>query len=69
MQSKRMSFIESVSNVIVGYFVALLSQIVVFPFFGIQTTIKDNLLIGFWFTLISIARSYCLRRAFNGIKK
>lgn len=65
MQKRRHSAIESVANVIVGYIVAFISQIVVFPFFGINIPISDNLLIGFWFTLISICRSYALRRVFN----
>ena len=67
MQSKTMSLIESISNVIIGYFVALLSQIIVFPIFDIQTTIQDNLLIGLWFTGISILRSFVLRRIYNRI--
>jgi len=69
MQSKTFSLIESITNVVIGYFVALLSQIIIFPLFGLNVTIKNNILIGFWFTLISIVRSYFLRRAFNKIKK
>lgn len=65
MQSKKMSLIESVANVAVGYGVALLSQIFVFPIFGIYIPLSDNLKIGACFTVISIARSYLLRRAFN----
>lgn len=65
MQSKTHSLIESITNVIVGYFVALLSQIIIFPFFGIHVTIRDNIFIGLWFTVISIIRSYILRRIFT----
>jgi len=65
MQSKKNSLIESITNVVVGYCVALLSQIVIFPVFGIHATIKDNLMIGMFFTVVSIARSYVLRRIFN----
>lgn len=68
MQSHKFSFIESLTNVVAGYFVALVSQIILFPFFGIETTLRDNALIGAWFTVISICRSYILRRIFNGIK-
>lgn len=67
MQSKKMSLIESITNVVIGYCIALLSQIIVFPFFGINVPIRDNLLIGFWFTVISIIRSYTLRRIYNKI--
>lgn len=65
MQTKTHSLIESVSNVIVGYFVALLSQIIIFPVFGIHATIQDNIMIGLWFTVISICRSYIMRRVFT----
>ena len=65
MQLKKHSFIESITNVIVGYGVALLSQIIIFPIFGIKVTIRDNVLIGLFFTVVSIIRSYALRRIFN----
>lgn len=65
MQSKRMSFMESCMNVAIGYGVAVASQVVVFPFFGIHVAFKDNLMIGVWFTVISIIRSYLIRRFFN----
>lgn len=65
MQTKRESLIESVTNVAIGYVVAVLSQIVVFPLFGIVVAFTDNLLIGVYFTAISICRSYCVRRWFN----
>jgi len=68
MQSKKFSLIESCVNVSVGYLVALLSQIIIFPVFGLDVTIKSNILIGLWFTGISIVRSYTLRRIFNKIK-
>lgn len=66
-QSRRWSFFESCVNVAVGYGVAVLAQIVIFPFFGIRVSLADNLLIGAFFTVVSIARSYALRRAFNWI--
>jgi len=65
MQTKKQSLIEVITNIAIGYFIALLSQIVIFPFFGINISIQDNLLIGFWFTLIAIIRGYVVRRAFN----
>ena len=65
MQPRLWSFIESISNVLIGYFVALFSQLLVFPIFGIHVSLRDNLLIGLFFTVISIARSYVVRRLFN----
>ncbi|EMK6667288.1 hypothetical protein V9J75_000723 [Vibrio fluvialis] len=65
MQSKKQSLIESVLNVVIGYVVALLSQLIIFPFFGVNLPLSDNLLIGAFFTIVSIIRSYTLRRFFN----
>ena len=64
-QTKLESLLESVVNILIGYFVALVSQIIVFPMVGIDVPISTNLIIGFWFTLISLARSYVIRRWFN----
>ncbi len=65
MQSKFQSLIESLINILIGYLTALLSQILIFPLFNIYVSIQDNLLIGLYFTLISLVRSYVLRRYFN----
>ena len=67
-QSRRMSAIESVANVAVGYAVAVATQIVVFPLFGLAVTLGDNLAIGMIFTVVSLARSYALRRAFEMLR-
>ncbi|MDO5757548.1 MAG: hypothetical protein Q4P24_08535 [Rhodobacterales bacterium] len=63
-QSRRMSLVEAVTNVIVGYAVAVVTQIVVFPWFGLHPTIGENLMIGVIFVGISLLRSYILRRLF-----
>jgi len=65
MQTRWQSFFESCINVAIGYGVALLSQIIVFPLFGIHIPLASNLAIGAIFTVISIARSYAVRRVFN----
>lgn len=67
MQSKRQSMIEAIANVAIGYWVAVISQLVIFPWFGINLPLGENLLIGAWFTVISLIRSYLLRRGFNWI--
>ena len=64
-QSRRMSLVESLANVAVGYGVAVLTQIVVFPFFGLYVSLADNLVMGAVFTIVSIARSFTLRRVFE----
>ncbi len=67
-QSKRMSMIESLTNVAVGYGVAVSAQIMVFPLFGLDVALVDNLAIGAIFTGISIVRSFALRRVFEEIR-
>jgi hypothetical protein len=63
-----MSLVEAIANVAVGYAVALLTQIIVFPLFGLQVSLGDNLAIGGLFTIASIARAYTLRRAFEAFR-
>ena len=63
-QTKTQSVIESVSNVAIGYVVAFASQLFVFPLFDIHVTIGDNIGISIWFTVISLIRSYIVRRWF-----
>ena len=63
-----MSLAESVANVIVGYGVAVATQILIFPIFGLHTTLGQNLKMGAVFTVVSVARSYVLRRFFEAIR-
>ena len=67
-QSRLMSLAESVANVTVGYGVAVVTQILIFPIFGLHTTLAQNLKIGAAFTVMSIARSFALRRVFEAIR-
>ena len=64
-QSRLGSLIESLMNIAIGYGVALLSQLALFPLFDIDIPLSSNLWIGAWFTLISLVRSYVIRRWFN----
>lgn len=65
-QSRLMSLVESVANLIVGYGVAVVTQI---PIFGLHTTLAQNLKMGAVFTVVSIARSYVLRRLFERLRR
>ncbi len=67
-QSRLMSLVESATNVIVGYGVAVVTQILVFPVFGLHTTLGQNLAMGGVFTIVSLARSFLLRRLFEAIR-
>lgn len=67
-QSRTMSGLEAVTNVIIGYGVAVGAQVAVFPLFGITASLRANLGIGAIFTIISLVRSYVLRRFFERLR-
>jgi len=67
-QSRLMSLVEAVANVVVGYGVAVVTQILIFPIFGLHTTLAQNLQMGLLFTAVSIIRSFLLRRIFEAIR-
>jgi hypothetical protein len=67
-QSAKMSALEAVTNVVVGFVLALIVQTVAFPVFGLEVSMTDNLLISAVFTAMSIVRSFMLRRLFEAIR-
>jgi hypothetical protein len=56
---------ETVANVLVGYAGAVSSQMVLFPLFGVTVKPATNFIMGAWFTVISLVRSYTMRRVFT----
>ena len=68
-QTRAMSLVEAVTNVLVGYGVAVGVQLAVFPVFGLAVRFTDTLGIGAVFTAVSILRSYLLRRLFERIAR
>ena len=46
----------------------MVTQILIFPIFGLHTTLAQNLKMGAVFTVVSIARSFALRRVFEAIR-
>ena len=68
-QSRTMSLVEAVANVIVGYILAVLLQLAAFPLFGIETSVGDHLGLAALFTATSLARSYALRRLFEALRR
>lgn len=63
-----MSLIEALVNVVIGYAVAVATQILVFPLFGLSAEFEDALAIGAVFTVVSIIRSFVLRRIFEALR-
>lgn len=68
MQSRLMSAVEATANVAVGYGVAVITQVMVFPLFGLNAALVENLILGSIFTIVSLIRSYTLRRMFNALR-
>jgi len=64
-QSRRRSATEAIMNVIIGYMVAVFANLTVLPAFGYNVTLSDGAAIGLAFTIISLIRSYVIRRVFN----
>lgn len=66
-QRKSHSILESIVNTIVGFGINFTANMLIFPLFGFHISPAANFLMGMIYTGISIARSYVLRRVFNGI--
>jgi hypothetical protein len=60
-----MSLVEAATNVVVGYVLAIVTQLIVFPWFGIETSLTAHMTIGLVFVVVSLARGYLLRRLFE----
>lgn len=69
-QSRLESLAEVGVNIVIGWVVGLAAQIFFFPLIGIAATLSQNFISSIIFTIISIVRSYAVRRWFNaGIHK
>lgn len=64
-QSRTMSAVESVANIAIGIGVAFAAQLIVFPALGIPVSLGQNVQITAIFTVVSLIRSYAVRRVFN----
>lgn len=62
MQTKLESLIEALINVLIGFVISLVVNALVLPLVGLDITLSQNLFVGIIFTLVSVARSYLLRR-------
>lgn len=65
MQSRGGSLFEASVNLAVGYVIAVCANIVVLPLFGFYPSLSEHALIGMVFSVLSLVRSYLLRRFFN----
>jgi hypothetical protein len=67
-QTRLGSLAESVANIAVGFAVSFIANLLVLPLFGFNVHAGDAFGIGVIFTAISLARSFILRRWFNGLR-
>jgi branched-subunit amino acid transport protein len=67
-QSRSASLAEAMTNVVVGFLVAIAAQQLIFPVFGIATTLAEDGAIAAVFTGASLVRSYAIRRLFIQIE-
>ncbi len=69
-QTKLESLAEVLINVAIGWGIAFITQLIVFPLFGIHVPLSSQFWISVIFTIVSIIRGYVIRRWFNaGIHK
>lgn len=67
-QSRAMSLVEAITNVVVGYVLAIATQILLFPWFGLEAAFGEHLAIGIVFVGVSLVRGYLLRRLFERLR-
>jgi hypothetical protein len=64
-QSRKSSLVEALVNVLIGLVINFCANIIFFPLFGWHIDAKQNITLGGIYTVISIIRSYTIRRWFN----
>lgn len=67
-QSRKASLGETIASTALGFSIAFLAQIIVFPWFGIHISLSSNFLIGVIFTVVSVARGFVVRRLFEELR-
>lgn len=69
IQTRKGSFAEAWTNIAIGFSINYTANLLILPLFGFHSlTAGKNFVIGCIYTGISLARSYCLRRWFNGMR-
>ncbi len=64
-QTKKQSFVESLTNTAVGFLISLGSTFIIFPLVGFESSVTKNIIVTLFFTVVSILRGYFIRRYFN----
>lgn len=67
-QTRIGSLIEAIINILIGFWINFLANMLILPAFGFETfSWEINMQIGILYTVISVVRSYVIRRWFNSI--
>lgn len=65
-QTVKRSWGEAWSNIFIGFTINYIANIIILPLFGFNTlTPAKNFVIGVVYTVISLLRTFCIRRWFN----
>lgn len=64
-QSRINALLESVVNVVVGFFISFVVNAIMLPLLGMTPSFNDNMILTGVFSVISIGRSYIIRRYFT----
>lgn len=64
-QTKKQSWLEAITNTLIGFVISLLATFFILPLWGVESTAGQNLGITIFYTGISVLRSYVIRRFFN----
>jgi hypothetical protein len=64
-QTRLGSFIEVLFNIAIGFAINWVANIYILPLYGFQITGSQAFSMGLIFTVISVVRSYIIRRWFN----
>lgn len=67
-QRKLGSLIEAIANIVIGFAINFIANMTILPMFGFNITAGQAFSVGLIFTIISVVRSYYVRRLFNQIK-
>ncbi len=67
-QSKKLSFYETMLNVVVGFAIQSIAQFYLFLFHNVVLSLKVNFAFGVIMTLLSMARQFAIRRLFEEIQ-
>ncbi len=64
-QGKKGSLVESVVQVLTGWGVAIITQLIVYPLMGIAVSIMQNINLSLIFIAVGFVKQYYVRRLFE----